>query len=79
MIKIIDKRDRTIKELPTLPFMTQFDGDLYLYYEDTEENIACIDMSTGEAQIATFVNVRAAVDALGTSEQIVEVELYIIK
>ena len=79
MIKIMDKRDFTIKELPTLPFMTQFEGVLYLYYENYQKNIACIDMSTGVVESATHDNIGDAVDSMGTSEKIVEVELHIIK
>jgi hypothetical protein len=79
MIKFFDKRDLTIKELPTLPFMSQFNGDFYLYYEDTEENITCICMSTGVAQTTIYDNIREAVEAMTASEKIVEVEFHIVK
>ena len=79
MIKIVDKRTKEKRELPTLPFFTEFDGSLYMYYKRADGKVAQISLDSGVEQSEFSFSVESAVDNLYPEERIVEVELHIVK
>lgn len=78
MIKIIDERKKEKVKMPTLPFITDLDGDMFLYFQKEGGRIDYIDLETGVCQGGNYENIEEVINCLDTRERIVTAEIYLI-
>lgn len=78
MIEIIDDRNTTISESPSLPFVTEQDGDFFLYFLDTEDRVAQLSLKDGEQLLDTFPDVEYAIQRFGVGEKIVNIQIRVV-
>jgi hypothetical protein len=77
MIKIIDDRN-IIPKLPSLPFVTEQDNVLYLYFRDDEDGVSVVNIQTGEQLIRTYEDIERAVQDFANGEKLVDIQIRIV-
>ena len=80
MIKIIDNKDKKSKTgLPPLPFFTKDGDDFYLYFNKEDGTIGCVSVSDHVGEITSYDDLSDLESGILSTEEILEVELHVVR